>query len=115
MLVAILFFISIGAFIISRIAGEKAKSIPVCYTMVVDEGLIGKTGLYQGLAVKLIPAVQKDVIDVFVNDASGKGVCLGSFNGPIEYDILKSKKIDAFIHSINSNVVTIEVKLYEAL
>lgn len=115
MLSGILIFVSIGAFIIARLAGHRAKSIPVFYNLIVDENDIKRTGLYQGLAVRLSIAEEINVIKVFVSDAGGKAVCLGSYNGPVEYDILSKRRIEAFIQCITGNIVVIEVKLYDAL
>jgi len=115
MWITIFFFISIAAFIFSRIARGKAESIVVSYNLNVEEQLIRRLGLYRGLAVRLQNSEAKDVVEVWVTDASGKDVHLGSFTSPIEYDILKRKKINAFVYSISGEIVVIETKLNEAL
>jgi len=115
MLSAILLFVSLGAFIVSRIARDKSKSILVTHNITVKEELIKKLGLYAGLAVKLGCNEEKDVVNVFVTDALGKEVLLGTFSSPIEYDILIKKNINAFVYTIAGDIVAVEVKLYEAL
>jgi hypothetical protein len=115
MLITIFFIISIGAFIFSQIARGKSESILVSYNITVSEELIAELGLYTGLAVTLRCAEEKDMISVWVTNAAGCEVLLGNFSSYIEYDILKRKNINAFIYTITRNIVSIEVKLREAL
>lgn len=115
MITTILLFVSIGAFILSRIASDKSKSILVSHNLTVDQEQIKRLGLYVGLALRLKRADEKDMINVCVSDASGREVILGSFSSHIEYDILRKKRINAFVYGINGDIVVVEVKLQEAL
>lgn len=115
MFIAVLSFISIGAFILSRFAGEKAKRVLVTHNITVNEERIAVLGLYKGLALRLRCSEEKNMIKVFVTDAREQEVQLGEYDSYIEYDILKKKKIHAFIYSIHVDIVVLEVKLYDAL
>jgi hypothetical protein len=115
MFAAILFFISVGAFLLSRYAGKKAKDILVSHTITVNEEQIAALGLYKGLELRLGCAGEKDMINVFVTDARGQEVLLGQFSSYVEYDILRKKNIRAFVFAISGNKIAVEVKLNEAL
>lgn len=115
MLATILLIVSIGAFILGRVASDKSKSILVSHNITVDEEQIKALGLYVGLALRLSCAEEKDVINVWVADASGREVLLGTFTSYIEYDILRKKNIKAFVYGISGDIVVVEVKLHDAL
>lgn len=115
MLAKILIAVSVGAFILSRIARSKSQSILVSYDVTVEEETIKSLGLYAGLPLQLRCADTKDKVNIFATNAAGQEVLLGSFISPIEYDILRKKNINAFVYAVNGNLVTVEVKLNDAL
>lgn len=115
MLSVILLIVSVVAFILSQTARMKADAILVTQALTVPKEKIKALGLYVGLALHLHPAEEINIIQVWVKDAAGMDVLLGVYTGPVEYDLLKKKKVHAFVHSVYGDTVVVEIKLNDAL
>ena len=111
---AILFCISIGAFVLAKFAGAKSDSILVSENVKIDEQRIIELGLYVGQSVSLSTGT-KDEIIIYVTNREGAKVQIHSYINASTYDVLSRKPIRAEIYSINGDVVIVEIKFKEAL
>ena len=107
--------ISIVAFAASLMARNKIDNIVPVHTITVPLEKIKAFGLYQGLALRLRRAEHTGMVQVCVADAAGQDVVLGEYGSPLQYNILEKKTIGAFVYSVYGDVVSIEVKIKEAL
>lgn len=111
----LLAIIAIAAFIFSRFARYKGKSVLVAYDFTVGEERVIAWGLSAGQEVKLRPGSTPNRVDVLVNDGAGREHELGSIDDKIIFDTVQRKEVKAYIYAINGSIVTTEVKLHDAL
>jgi len=112
---AILLAISVGAFILSKIAKSKTESILVSEDITIDEARIAELGLYVGQEVELFAGDEPDKIVVWVTDKTGSKVQIHDFKSNPIYNVLVKKPIRALVYSIYGNLVVIEIKFKDAL
>jgi len=114
-LTVLLAIIAIAAFIFSRFARYKGKSVLVAYDFTIGEELVAQWGLTTGQKVKLRLSSIPGRIDVIAMDAAAREHELGPIEDRIIYDTVQRKEVKAYIYAINGSIVTTEVKLHDAL